>query len=121
MYDLNKIKPLPEDFRNWIESQLPPEPIFFRTDLSSSERRKRETRTEFVWSVMSKQSTALPRFWSSRLVTATTSPSRQTRPDSSVSVSMGMGLVLTARPKMTSPWGAPPCCVFAAGAAAGGG
>lgn len=30
MYDLTKIKPLPEDFRNWIESQLPPEPIFFR-------------------------------------------------------------------------------------------
>lgn len=30
MYDLNKIKPLPEDFKNWIESQLPPEPIFFK-------------------------------------------------------------------------------------------
>ncbi len=30
MYDLNKIKPLPEDFNEWIESNLPKEPIFFK-------------------------------------------------------------------------------------------
>ena len=75
---------------------------------SSSERRKREMRTELVRSVMSKHSTALPRFCRRRLVTATTSPSTVTLPDSRVRVFMGTGRCLMARPISTSPLGAPP-------------
>ena len=75
---------------------------------SSSERRKRETRMELVRSVMSKHSTALPRFWSRRLVTATTSPSTVTLPDSRLRVLMGTGLCFMLRPMSTSPLGGPP-------------
>ena len=82
--------------------------ILSRMDLSSSERRKRETRTELVRSVRSKQSTAPPLFWMVRLVTATTSPSTVTRPDSSVSVFIGTGRCLMALPMSTFPWGLPP-------------
>ena len=77
---------------------------------SSSERRKRETRTEFVRSVISKQSTALPRFARVRLVTSTTSPSTVTLPDSSVSVFIGTGRCFIALPMSTSPVGFAPLC-----------
>ena len=73
--------------------------------LSSSERRKRETRTEFVRSVMSKHKTAPPLFWIVRLVTATTSPSTVTRPDSSVRVFMGTGFCLMGLPMSGAPLG----------------
>ena len=59
-----------------------------------------------VRSVMSKHSTAPP-FFTVRLVTATTSPSTVTLPDSRVSSSMGMGFCLMVLPMSTSPLGAP--------------
>ena len=75
--------------------------------LSSSERRKRVTETELVRSVRSKASTAPP-FLVLRLVTATTSPSTVTLPDSSVRVFMGAGFWRMARPKSRSPLGPSP-------------
>ena len=91
--------------------------ILSRMDLSSSERRKRDTRTEFVRSVRSKQSTAPPPLGIVRLVTATTSPSTVTLPDSRVSVCIGTGRCLMALPMSTLPWGLPPgagACVISA-------
>ena len=62
-------------------------------------------RTEFVRSVMSKHKTAPPLFWMVRLVTATTSPSTATRPDSRLRVFMGTGFILICRPMRTFPVG----------------
>ena len=76
-------------------------------------------RTELVRSVMSKHSTALPRFCRRRLVTATTSPSTVTLPDSRVSSSMGMGFCLMVLPMSTSPLGAPEAVGVYVGAWAG--
>ena len=75
------------------------------TDLSSSARRKRDTRTVLVRSVRSKHSTAAPLLGMVRLVTATTSPSTTTLPDSSVRVFMGTGLVLIGLPMSGEPAG----------------
>ena len=57
---------------------------------SSSERRKRDTRTLLVLSVISNESTAEPYLAISRLLTANTSPSSVTLPLSSVSSFMGV-------------------------------
>ena len=57
---------------------------------SSSARKKRDTRTLPVLSVMSNESTAEPYFAISRLLTAKTSPSSVTLPLSSVSSFMGV-------------------------------
>ena len=77
------------------------------TDLSSSERRNLLTRIEPVRSVMSKHSTAPP-FLTVRLVTAMTSPSTVTLPESMLSVRISTGLALMALPKITSPFGVSP-------------
>ena len=63
---------------------------------------------EFVRSVISKARTALPCFFRVRLLTATTSPSTVTLPDSRVMPSMGMGCCFMLLPMMTSPVGLPP-------------
>ena len=57
---------------------------------SSSARRKRDTRTLLVLSVISNESTAEPYFAISRLLTANTSPSSVTLPLSSVSSFIGV-------------------------------
>ena len=69
-------------------------------------------RTVLVLSVRSKQRTPAPLLGMVRLVTATTSPSTQTLPDSRLSVRISMGLCLMARPIRTLP-----ALFFAPGAA----
>ena len=66
---------------------------------------------------MSKHKTAPPLFWRLRLVTATTSPSTATRPDSSVSVFMGTGRCLMGLPIKTEPVGLLGFVLCAAGGA----
>ena len=70
---------------------------------------------EPVRSVKSKQSTALPRLASLREVTAITSPSSATFPDSSVSVLIGTGFIFRGRPIRIFPDGA--AALWAAGPA----
>ena len=60
-------------------------------------------RTVLVRSVRSKQSTPAPLLGMVRLVTATTSPSTQTRPDSRVRLRISMGFCLMALPIRTLP------------------
>ena len=62
---------------------------------------------EPVRSVISKHSTAPPRFCRVREVEAKTSPSTVTFPDSSVRSPMGVSLPFMLRPISTSPVGAP--------------
>ena len=90
------------------------------TFLSSSARRNLLTRIEPVRSVISKHSTAPP-FLTVRLVTAITSPSTVTLPDSRFSVRISTGRALMALPKSTSPFGASPLwdTLLTAGAVAG--
>ena len=54
---------------------------------------------------MSKATTQAPRFFSSRLSMAKTSPSTTTMPMSSSSSPMGVGALEMALPKMALPWG----------------
>ena len=68
-----------------------------------------------VEEAISVPSTALPFLGMRRLDTATTSPSTHTRPESSVSVSIGTGFILICRPSSTSPF--PPGPAEGAGAA----
>ena len=70
---------------------------------SSSPRRYLDTRMEPERSVMSKHSTAPPRFWSWREVDSKTSPSTTTLPDSSVRSRMGVVLPFMVLPMSTSP------------------
>ena len=90
-------------------------------DWSSLSRRNLEIRMELVRSVMSKHNMALPRLASVRDVTAITSPSTATLPDSSVSVFIGTvfsrsGLPMRILPVGAAAFGCPVCPDCPAGA-----